>query len=59
MIQLFHYSLAKALKEMIPWFTLMGNKFETIIKMCVPSWPAIQIMIRQHKNKNRDHIMTK
>lgn len=56
MIQLFLYSLGKALKEMIAWFILMGNKFEIIIKMCVPSLPAIQKMIKEHKNK-RDHMM--
>lgn len=57
MIQLFHYSLAKALKEMIPWFILTGKKFEIIIKMCVPSLPAIQKIIKEHKNKSWDHIM--
>lgn len=57
MIQLFHYSLGKTLKEMIPWFVLMGDKFEIPIKMCAPSLSSIQIIIKEHKNKSRDHMI--
>ena len=54
--QLFHYSLAKTLKEMVPWFILMGRKFEILIKIWTLSLLAIQISIKEHKKKRKDHI---
>lgn len=56
MIQLFHCSLAKTLKEMVPWFILMGRKFWILVKMWTPSLLAIQLLIKEHKKKRKDHI---